>query len=1193
MNRIVEHPLAFGCEGNRSIHFLRFVNASDWVIAQNFIGGYPSKRLTEREKMSNTFRKLLYIGFAAALLLAAAFQASAQSTGIIRGTVTDPSGAAIANASVVATDTGTDIKRDAATNGSGIFVFPDLPIGTYSLKISAAGFNTQDRPGLQLLTGQTIDLPIAMKVGAQTQEITVTSETQQIQTSTSTVEQSVSQEQMRDLPLNGRNPLQLTTLMAGAVLTTTGTESGQEDNTGLSVNGLRATENTYTLDGTIYVNRFFDSVPTMPNPDALQEFTIQASNYSADHAGAGALVQLSTRSGTDQLHGSAWEYFRNTVLNSWNYFKAQTKPPFKVNQIGGTVGGPVFKSKKAFFYFSAEDLQQRSAPATIVTEYPTAAELAGNFSAFVPLGVALYNPATGCGFGQVATAGSSGYTCSGTITDDVSAADAAAGAAIPIDPLSAAVNKQYLASEEAAGTMASNGTFESFTSNTNNNIDSTQYLSRLDYALREKDHLTGRYFYNQDNFQRPFTAPIGYFAANLFRNQSVTISDAHVFSNTLTGAVYASFYRGGRTQIPEAPGLKTLQDLGQNAPYGSPNESLVPFPGVRAQISGYVEAFSGGALTQDATTFDFHAQVVKLLHTHTLSMGFDLERSRIDMDDYSYTPGDSTSPGFNGVRTEIPTGTLPAGFTKSGNAIADFYTGYEQDYYMDNGRKAYLREIRPALYLEDDWKTTPRLTLNLGLRWDPWVPPIDDNGTLVGFNLNNPNFQSVIAPNAPKGLWFVGDPGVQSSVFQSNFKDIAPRIGFAYNVFGNSKSVVRGAYGIFYGFPEGLLYQRTDAMQPVDLYLELIGSTFNVPWDAPFAGYPGGDPFPRGHVGPSQFKTYNFLLPLSGGVLNPASKVEYTQAYNFTVEQDLGSGFAVNLGYVGNHAEHVMASRQFNPFVLTTPTFETTRLYPGLGTVELADSYEYEMTNALELNVTRRAHNLTLLSNVVWMKTIDNGSSGTEGQAGPPNPYNLNSARGVADFDQALRITGSVNYPFPKFNVNSAAGAIINAWQINAIVTSQSGLPITITSGVDNSKSGIGNDYAVYNPGVSIARPAGAPKTEWFNPAAFAVNPLPSASNNYTQSFGNVPRNSLRGPAFEDTDISLFKDIMSEHRIHGQFQAEVFNAWNHTNFANPTSSVSSGTFGKVIGTSTSTGSVNSTTTAGAPRVWQFVMKIIF
>lgn len=1148
--------------------------------------------------MTRLLRKLLYIGIAA-LLATSAAHLFAQSTGTIRGTVTDPSGAIVANATVTARETNTGIARKAITNDSGIFVFPDLPIGAYSLQISASGFATQDRPNLQLLTGQTMDLAIVLAVGRQSTEITVTSETQQIQTSTSTVEQSVSQQQMRDLPLNGRNPLQLTTLTAGTVLTTTGTESGQEDNTGLSVNGLRATQNTYTLDGTIYVNRFFDSVPTMPNPDALQEFTVQASNYSADHAGAGALVQLSTRSGTDQLHGSAWEYFRNTVLNTSGYFPAATKPPFKVNQFGGTVGGPVFKSKKAFFYFSAEDLQQRSAPTTITTEYPTAAELSGDFSAFLNLStpVALYSPVTGCGFGQTATPttpGATTYNCSGPITDKV---DPTSASPMPIDPLSAAVNKQYFAAEEAVGTPSSDGTYLKFTSNTNNNIDNTQYLTKLDYAIGDKDHLSGRYFYNQDNFQRPFTAPLGYYAANLFRNQSVALSDAHIFSNTLTGAAYFGFYRGARTQIPEAPGLKTLQDLGQNAPYGSPNESLVPFPGVRAQISGYVEAFSGGALTQDATTFDFHAQIVKLLHKHTLSMGGDLERDRIDMDDYSYTPGDSTSPGFNGVRTENPTGTAcPSGYSCKGNAIADFYTGYEQDYYMDNGRKAYLREIRPALYLQDDWKATSRLTLNLGLRWDPWMPPIDDNGTLVGFNLANPSFQSTVAPNAPPGLMFVGDPGTADSIFHNNFKDFAPRAGFAYNVFGNGKTVVRGAYGLFYGFPEGLLYQRTDAMQPVDLYLELDGADFNVPWDEPFAGYPGGDPFPRGHVGPAQFKTYQFLTPLSGGVLNPASKVEYTQDYNFVVERDLGHGFAINVGYVGNHAEHVMASRQFNPFVFTPPPasgFETTRTYPGLGAVELADAYEYEMTNAGEINVTRRsAHGLTLLANVVWMKTIDNGSSGTEGQAGPPNPYNLNSARGVADFDQAIRITGSANYVLPHFRVKSFASALVNGWQANAIVTSQSGLPITITSGVDNSKSGIDNDYAVFT-GISPARPAGAPKTEWFNPKAFAQNPPPSAANNYTQSFGNVPRNYLRGPAYEDTDLSLFKNIASEKRIHGQFQAEVFNAWNHTNLANPQSSVSSGTFGTINATSTSTGTVNSTSTAGAPRVWQFVAKVIF
>jgi hypothetical protein len=1150
--------------------------------------------------MNSTVRKLFFASFALLLTPGATPRASAQSTGIIRGTVTDPSGAAVAKASIVATESNTGLKRAEATNDSGIFVFPDLPIGTYGLKIAASGFKTEDRPALQLLTGQTIDLIIQLSVGTQSTEITVTSETQQIETSASTVEQSVSQQQMRDLPLNGRNPLQLTTLTAGTVLTTTGTESGQEDNTGLSVNGLRATENTYTLDGTIYNDRFFDSVPTMPNPDALQEFTIQASNYSAEHPGAGALVQLSTRSGTDQLHGEAWEYLRNTELNARNYFWPATnpRPPFKLNQFGGMVGGPIFKSRKAFFFFSSEDLQQRSAPTPITVEYPTAAELAGNFSAFVAKGVALFNPATGCGFGQTATPTSPGattYTCSGAITDDVSAADAGANA-IPIDTLSAAVNKQYLANEEGAGTLSSDGTYETFHSSTNNNIDSTQYLTRLDDAIRNKDHLTGRYFYNQDNFQRPFTAPLGFFALNRFRNQSVTISNAHIFSNTLTGAVYASFYRGARTQIPEAPGLKTLQDLGQTAPYGSPNESLVPFPGVRAQISGYVEAFSGGALTQDSTTFDFTSNFVKVARTHTITMGGDLERDRIDMDDYSYTPGDSTSPGFNGKRTQSPNGATPSGFKSTGNAIADFYTGYEQDYYMDNGRKAYLRELRPSLFVQDDWKLNPKLTLNLGVRWDPWMPPIDNNGTLVGFDLANPNFQSTVAPNAPEGMWFVGDPGLPDSVYRNNFKDFAPRVGFAYNIFGSGKTVVRGAYGLFYGFPEGLLYQRTDAMQPVDLYLELIGSTFNVPWDAPFAGFPGGDPFPRGHIAPSQFKTYTFLTPLSGGVLNPASKVEYTQDYNFTAEQDLGNGFAVNVGYVGNRADHVMASRQFNPFVFTpppAPAFETTRTYPGLGAVELADAYDWEKTNALEVNVTRRARGLTLLSNVVWMKTIDIGSSGTEGQDGPSNPYDFNAYRGVADFDQALRITGSANYVLPRFHVNSLAGSLVNGWQANAIVTSQSGLPITITSGVDNSESGINNDLAEYT-GVSPQRPAGASKiTEWFNPAAFEKNPAPSAADGYTQSFGNVPRNSLRGPAYEDTDLSLFKDILSDRRVHGQFQAETFNAWNHTNLGNPTSSVSSGTFGQITATSSSTGSVNIPSPVGTQRVWQFAAKIIF
>ncbi|MGH9589548.1 MAG: hypothetical protein ACRD25_04100, partial [Terracidiphilus sp.] len=259
----------------------------------------------------------------------------------------------------------------------------------------------------------------------------------------------------------------------------------------------------------------------------------------------------------------------------------------------------------------------------------------------------------------------------------------------------------------------------------------------------------------------------------------------------------------------------------------------------------------------------------------------------------------------------------------------------------------------------------------------------------------------------------------------------------------------------------------------------------------------------------------------------------------------------------------------------------------------LADDYEYEMTNSLQLNVTRRSsRGLTLLSNVVWAKTIDNNSSGAEGNAGPPNPYNLQSGRGVADFDQALRFTASLNYMLPHFNVGSAAGFLANGWQVNGIVSMQSGLPFTLTSGIDNSLSGIGNDYADFVPGVSPKRPAGVSKIhEWINPAAFQRNAI--------GTFGTVPRNAFRGPGYADVDMSVFKDIFPERRIHGQFQAEAFNVFNRVDLANPATNVSSPNFkaatgvNQITGTNASTGSVNMTSTVGAPRIFQFAAKIIF
>ena len=377
-------------------------------------------------------------------------------------------------------------------------------------------------------------------------------------------------------------------------------------------------------------------------------------------------------------------------------------------------------------------------------------------------------------------------------------------------------------------------------------------------------------------------------------------------------------------------------------------------------------------------------------------------------------------------------------------------------------------------------------------------------------------------------------------------------------------------------------------MQPVDLYLNIP----NPPqWDSVYTGFAGGDPFPRQHITQAQFANYNFTLPVSGGVLNPASHVAYTQAYNATIEQSLSKGFSLSLAYVGNHGEHIMSSRQFNPAVYqpgyTVGQENAHRIYPGLGAVELADSYEYEIFSSLQVNLTHHVgHGLTLLTNLVWSKNIDNASSAAEGSSGPPNPFNLQSGRGVADFDQKIRYNAAVNYVFPTYHGSRLVGTFANGWHANSIVKLASGLPITVTSGVDNSVSGVGNDYADYVPGISPNRPAGASKIkDWFNPAAFTKNAL--------GTFGDVPRNSLRGPRYTDVDLSLFKEILPEHRIHGQFQAESYNLFNHTNLANPTASVSSGTFGQITGTSNSTGTVKMTSVAGSPRVFQFGAKIIF
>jgi hypothetical protein len=362
-------------------------------------------------------------------------------------------------------------------------------------------------------------------------------------------------------------------------------------------------------------------------------------------------------------------------------------------------------------------------------------------------------------------------------------------------------------------------------------------------------------------------------------------------------------------------------------------------------------------------------------------------------------------------------------------------------------------------------------------------------------------------------------------------------------------------------------------MQPTDLYLSIPNPPSFV---NPYQGFPGGNPFPRAHIGVDQFKTYTFVLPVSGGVLDPASKLGYTQNWNLTFERQLARDTVVSIAYVGNHGINVMGSRQFNPAILapgaTVANENSRRLYPGLGAVELASSYVYSEFHSMQIGVTKRTNKgLTLLSNFVWSKTIDNTSSAAEGNAGPPNPFNFQSARGLADFDQKFRLNLSAVYDFPRVNVHGVGNVLLNNWSLHMITSLYSGLPFTVVSGTDRSLSGVGNDYAdlIGNPARTIGSNT---ISQWFNTAAFA----PAALG----TFGTSGRNILRGPGYFDIDASLFKEFIFTERWRLQFRAETFNLQNRANFQNPTASVSSGTFGRI-------------TAAYDPRVMQFALKLFF
>ncbi|MEI8084352.1 MAG: TonB-dependent receptor, partial [Actinomycetes bacterium] len=483
------------------------------------------------------------------------------------------------------------------------------------------------------------------------------------------------------------------------------------------------------------------------------------------------------------------------------------------------------------------------------------------------------------------------------------------------------------------------------------NLNDDQMTARVDHELTSSNRLTVRYFYDKNLFQRPFNAPPGFYADNDFRNQSFLLKDSHVVSSNFLLTVQGSYSKFRRVQTPVAPGMKGTQDYGAKAPQSIKTDF---FPGVRFYADPLFRLFSGGGLEQTPSTYDFHATAIYSKGRHNIQFGTDLQFDRLYVLDASFTVGTWT---FTGSRT----GYLPA----------DIMMGLPFSFMQDSGRTIQLSESKYHFWVQDDWKVSDRLTVNAGLRWEPWTPPTDTLNNLVGFVKGQ---QSTVAPDAPLGMVYPGDSGIPTSLFSNDYSALAPRIGAAYDLFGTGKTILRGGYGIFYIDPALTIYTRTVSTQPSVLTVSLTN-----PYSLadPYNGVPGGNPYPFARRDPSEFAAFKYVKPVSGGVLDPATKKGYSQSWNLTLEQQVGRDLSLSLAYVANKGTNILGAMEMNPAIYgagaTTGNTNTRRTYAGMSAMEIATPYQRSNYNAIQIAATKRAaHGLTILSTYVYSVGKDN-----------------------------------------------------------------------------------------------------------------------------------------------------------------------------------------------------------------------------
>ncbi len=1033
--------------------------------------------------------KVCFIAALAALLLVAfggITRLDAQgATATILGTVADSSGAVISGATVQVKNTGTGQVQTTQSDAQGRFRVPDLGVGNYEVQASRDGFATVVHKGVLLTVGSENVVDFSMAVGQTQQTITVEGQVTQVETTNATVGSLVNQAQMRELPLNGRNFEQLIQLAPGvqnyyagsaAVGTSTGANSRQGRDSSISVAGGRPEGQALLMDDQslqTFYNRGIGSLTgTSLGVESIGEFQTLTNTYGAQFGGNGAVMNAVTRSGTNNFHGSLYEFLRNSDMDARNFTDPSTVPEYRRNQYGGTIGGPV-KKDKAFFFFNYEGIHSVQ------------------------------------GFSQ-------------TVTVPVSRASTST------NPATAAAVNAVLALFPAPQFNINSLTGQALVVKVQP-IHENYYLGRFDYTFSEKDSIFARYFIDLQNATYPFSGGgVGLWPEqDIGANQFFNLEERHIFSPNVVNLARASF---SRTHVTGAA-LATHPALQMYPGTGRPDATINLGSGVTTIGTGTAAPLPSNQVQNRFTEAD---DVVWTKGAHSIRVGASVERVQSDV---VFPMTSQSSWTF---------GSLPlflAGTATSLSGILNIPTNYpNRDY----------REIDFAMYAQDDWKVTPKLSLNLGLRYEPMTNPIelrDNLNTIVNF-LTDTSFTRV--PN----------------VLQTNpsWKNFDPRVGFAYDPFADHKTSIRGGFGIFHEvLAAGVWGVSWTAAPPWTLLTETSPSgTAIIPFQNPSING-GAAPFSLGGTAAPP------LPSIGTGYAWQINKTPYMIQYNLNVQREVLQGTVVSIGYVGSHGVNLISGNQQNPVPYTIDSsgvyhFLGVRRNLALGALPLGVNGTNSRYNSLQASVNRRlTSNVQAQLSYTWSHCVDSGDASLGSLSGNApttyeNPYDRAPDFSVCGFNitHALRVNGLFELPFH-------GNRLVEGWQLTGILAASTGLPFNVSDGVDQSNQLSGVPRPNYNPtapaqtntttGISYPacnnNPILGGATMYFNPGCFS----PEAFG----TLGNFGREGLYGPSLVNLDVGILKSTRIRENMNLQFRGELFNVLNHTNLSLPLSALFPGT----------------------------------